>query len=74
MLSHTYFHSSPKNLISYKGAELLQKATALQQLYKNDISESFSMQLLLFVSTLRSEIEKLQTIKELATYGNCKIC
>ena len=74
LFSITYLFSFlfPKNLISYKDAELLQKATALQQLYKNDISESFPMQLLLFVTTLRSEIEKLQTIKEMATLAIVK--
>ena len=50
----------PKNLISYKDAELLQKATAMQQLNKKDIYESFPMQLFMFVLTLRSEIEKFQ--------------
>ena len=42
------------------------KATALQQQYNSNISDSFPMQVVLLVSVLRREIEKIEAIRELA--------
>ena len=55
----------PRNLITLSNTELIEKTTALQQ-YNSDISDSVPMQVVLLVSVLRREIEKIETIRELA--------
>jgi hypothetical protein len=44
----------------------LQNVDVLQKQYSSDLTESFPMQLVIFVSSLRSEITKLSTVQELA--------
>lgn len=56
----------PQVLSSTEEHEILLKATSLQKEYSSDLSESFPVQLVTFAASLKSEIRKLSSVKDLA--------
>jgi hypothetical protein len=56
----------PKTLLSLSDSELEQKADEFVNLFRSDVSPSFVSEILSVRSALRKEIEKVNTIKDLA--------
>jgi Domain of unknown function (DUF4371)/hAT family C-terminal dimerisation region len=56
----------PITLSSAPEDEIVEQATALQKAYSCDLSEAFPVQLVTLASSLKSEIAKLSSVKDLA--------
>ena len=56
----------PKVLSSTPEHDIVSQATALQKDYSSDLSEAFPVQLVTLASSLKSEIAKLSSVKDLA--------
>jgi hypothetical protein len=56
----------PQVLSSAAESDILAQATSLQKEYSGDLSEAFPLQLVTFASSLRLEIGKLSSVKDLA--------
>jgi hypothetical protein len=56
----------PQVLSSTAERDILSRATSLQKDYSSDLSEAFPLQLVTFASSLKSEIGKLSSVKDLA--------
>lgn len=65
-ISNLFSFIQPQNLIKLSDSEVMNRAQLLQETYKKDISAKFSLELVLFKNTFKNEIQKLQTIKDLA--------
>jgi hypothetical protein len=57
---------NPVNLTRLDEHEIVEAATRLQEEYSDDLSEAFAMQLVSFKASLKTDIEKLSSIKQLA--------
>ena len=57
---------NPVNLSRLDEHEILEAATRLQEEYPDDLSEAFPMQLVSFKASLKTDIEKASSIKQLA--------
>ena len=56
----------PHVLSSTVERDILSQATFLQKEYSSDLSEAFPLQLVTFASSLKSEIENVSSVKDLA--------
>lgn len=57
---------NPVNLTRLDEHEIVEAATGLQEEYSDDLSEAFPMQLVTFKASLKIEIAKVQSIRQLA--------